>query len=152
LTAAEVGAAVERAIADQVSARPFPMAPARTALEQAEGEPMELRTLVEQLQARVVLHNVLFRHARRRASAQSRLRDMRRSPNCRPAARSRIDLRPLIHNYCAATSIQVATHDYAPRASGRRPGLVPRLRYEGSVWSFAYALGGTYSVCCPADA
>ena len=38
---------------------------------------------------------------------------------------SRIDLRPLIHDYCA-TSTQATIHDYATRASGRSSGLVPR--------------------------
>jgi hypothetical protein len=37
----------------------------------------------------------------------------------------RIDLRPLIHDYCR-TSFKVAMHDYATRASGRSPGLFPR--------------------------
>jgi hypothetical protein len=38
----------------------------------------------------------------------------------------RIDLRPLIHDYCRI-SFKVAVHDYTTRASGRSPGLFPRL-------------------------
>jgi hypothetical protein len=38
----------------------------------------------------------------------------------------RIDLRPLIDDYCEQ-AFKVAVHDYATRASGRSPGLFPRL-------------------------
>jgi hypothetical protein len=65
---------------------------------------------------------------------------------------SRIDLRPLTHDYCGISSFQAARHDYATRACGRSLGLFPRLRYEGSVRVFACAFGGTHSVRRPAGA
>src|SRR5262249_22739054 len=50
---------------------------------------------------------------------------------------TRVDLRPLIYDYRAAKG---RMHDDATGASGRRPRLVPRFRYEGSVWILACAL------------
>src|SRR5262249_6894210 len=92
------------------------------------------------------------RLAPKRTSRNGDLRphlDCAHAPFAGIARATRIDLRPLIHEY-RATSIRATMHDYATRAGCRSSGLVPRLRYEGPVRGFARAFGGTHSVCRPA--